>query len=523
MKVSDIMTARVVAMPADATVAEVAARMRDERVGSVIITEDGELVGIVTDRQITHTVVADGLDPNTVAVRDIMFTDFVPLEPDMDLLQAVRLQRELAMRRLPVVEDGVPVGIVSVSDIAAFTKELIDCVLVEGEVRVLAQGLSSSDRQLPTPTHDHAHHRRPQVSSAPRARPCSKSAERPASTSRRCATTRASSRTAPAACASSRSRACAATRPRARRWRPTAWSSPPTSEALHRAAHDRRRAAALGPQGRVPDLRVERRSADCRTSPTSSASRCRASRARSTSRDVDRRQPAHRARSAPSASRAAAACASATRCRAATSGATPSRGFDSVPNTPFGVSLLDAGCEFCGQCVSTCPTGALTDKPSRFRGRHWELTWTETTCGYCGVGCTIEFATKDGAHRGRTRAARQGAQLRQPVREGPLRLELRAASRPAHHAAHPPRRRVRRGDVGRGDRARRREARRRFATRTAATRSPGSPRRSARTRRTTCSRSSCGRASARTTSTTAPVFDTAPRWPVWPQRSGAGR
>lgn len=140
MKVSDIMTARVVAMEASATVAEVAKRMRDERVGSVIITRDGEMVGIVTDRQITHTTVAEGLDPKTVEVAEVMFTEFVPLEPDMDLLQAVRLQRELAMRRLPVVDNGVPVGIVSVSDIAAFAKELIDCVLVEGEVRVLRRG-----------------------------------------------------------------------------------------------------------------------------------------------------------------------------------------------------------------------------------------------------------------------------------------------------------------------------------------------------------------------------------------------
>ncbi len=140
MKVSDIMTARVVAMPADSTITAVAARMRDEHVGSVIVTEGAEMVGIVTDRQITHTVVADGADPNSVLVSDIMFTDFVPLEPDMDLLQAVRLQCELAMRRLPVVKDGVPVGIVSTSDIAAFTKELIDCVLVEGEVRVLRRG-----------------------------------------------------------------------------------------------------------------------------------------------------------------------------------------------------------------------------------------------------------------------------------------------------------------------------------------------------------------------------------------------
>jgi CBS domain-containing protein len=98
------------------------------------------MVGIVTDRQITHTVVADSQDPTKVAVSEIMFIDFVPLEPDMDLLQAVRLMRELAMRRLPVVVDGVPVGIVSVSDIAAFAKELIDCILVEGEVRVLRRG-----------------------------------------------------------------------------------------------------------------------------------------------------------------------------------------------------------------------------------------------------------------------------------------------------------------------------------------------------------------------------------------------
>jgi signal-transduction protein with cAMP-binding, CBS, and nucleotidyltransferase domain len=140
MKVRDLMTARVVDMPGEASVAQVARRMRDERVGSVLITKNDALVGIVTDRQITHTVVADGLDPNTVAVREIMFMDFVPLEPDMDLLQAVRLQKELAMRRLPVVENGVPVGILSVSDLAAFTKELIDCVLVEGQVRALRRG-----------------------------------------------------------------------------------------------------------------------------------------------------------------------------------------------------------------------------------------------------------------------------------------------------------------------------------------------------------------------------------------------
>jgi predicted molibdopterin-dependent oxidoreductase YjgC len=72
------------------------------------------------------------------------------------------------------------------------------------------------------------------------------------------------------------------------------------------------------------------------------------------------------------------------------------RGFNSVPNTPFGVDLTEADCEFCGQCVSSCPTGALTSKKSRFKGRTWERTYTDTTCSYCAVGCTITLESKDG-------------------------------------------------------------------------------------------------------------------------------
>lgn len=72
------------------------------------------------------------------------------------------------------------------------------------------------------------------------------------------------------------------------------------------------------------------------------------------------------------------------------------RGYEAMPNTPYASSLEDAGCEFCGQCVSTCPVGALTDRISRYRGRTWETTTIESKCGYCGVGCTIAFRVKDG-------------------------------------------------------------------------------------------------------------------------------
>lgn len=65
------------------------------------------------------------------------------------------------------------------------------------------------------------------------------------------------------------------------------------------------------------------------------------------------------------------------------------RGFDAIPDTAFGRPRSLQNCEFCGQCVSTCPTGALTDRKSRGFGRSTEVTKVKTTCSYCGTGCNF--------------------------------------------------------------------------------------------------------------------------------------
>lgn len=72
------------------------------------------------------------------------------------------------------------------------------------------------------------------------------------------------------------------------------------------------------------------------------------------------------------------------------------RGFTSHIATPFDWPMADSSCVFCGNCVQVCPTAALLPKSRLGKGREWELTRKRTTCGYCGVGCRIEYALKDG-------------------------------------------------------------------------------------------------------------------------------
>ena len=73
------------------------------------------------------------------------------------------------------------------------------------------------------------------------------------------------------------------------------------------------------------------------------------------------------------------------------------RGFDSNVAVPFELGLGGdtSSCVFCGQCVEVCPTGALIYKPSKGKGRSYELKKVRTTCPYCGVGCQLELQIKE--------------------------------------------------------------------------------------------------------------------------------
>jgi CBS domain-containing protein len=117
-KIAEVMTPRPLTISPDAPVAEAAKAMRDADIGDILVVRRNELIGIVTDRDIAVRVVASGRDPMTTTVGEISSGKITAVSTEDDLDHAVELMREKALRRLPVVENGQPVGVVSIGDLA---------------------------------------------------------------------------------------------------------------------------------------------------------------------------------------------------------------------------------------------------------------------------------------------------------------------------------------------------------------------------------------------------------------------
>jgi CBS domain-containing protein len=117
--IRDVMTAEAVTVSAEDPILRAAEVMRQEDVGDVfVIDAQGDLCGIVTDRDITVRAVADGQDPVSTKVDAICSHDLVTVSPDDSVDQAIRLMRERAIRRMPVIEGGRVVGALSIGDLA---------------------------------------------------------------------------------------------------------------------------------------------------------------------------------------------------------------------------------------------------------------------------------------------------------------------------------------------------------------------------------------------------------------------
>jgi len=122
--VREVMTNLIAAVGPDATAGEIAQRMRDDNVGSVLVTERNRLMGVISDRQLALRCLTHVGDAKTVTASEIMTPDPITVGPDTSEEEALRIIGEHRVRRLPVVEGDTVIGIVSVADLA---KDLENC------------------------------------------------------------------------------------------------------------------------------------------------------------------------------------------------------------------------------------------------------------------------------------------------------------------------------------------------------------------------------------------------------------
>ncbi len=116
--VRDVMSDSPVCLSEDTTINEAARSMRDRNIGDILVIDGDRISGMITDRDIVVRALAAGRDPNGTTIAEIVTRDLVTIAPDDPIDRAVELMRRHSIRRLPVCQDGRPIGVVSIGDLA---------------------------------------------------------------------------------------------------------------------------------------------------------------------------------------------------------------------------------------------------------------------------------------------------------------------------------------------------------------------------------------------------------------------
>ena len=116
--IREVMTRNPVTLEADTALIQAARAMRDADIGDVVVTRDGKLCGLVTDRDIVVRALAEGRDPSSTRLEEICSADVTTVSPDDPVEVAIGFMKERSIRRLPVTQDGTVTGMVSIGDLA---------------------------------------------------------------------------------------------------------------------------------------------------------------------------------------------------------------------------------------------------------------------------------------------------------------------------------------------------------------------------------------------------------------------
>ena len=135
IKVADLMIKNVIAVDSKATIREAANLMNKFEIGCLIVLTNGKVDGIVTERDILKRVVGENRDVDKTAIKEIMSRPVWVIEPNAELETALQHMLKIKIKKLPVVENGKLIGLLTLTDIARFQPELLNKfkkLIVEG-------------------------------------------------------------------------------------------------------------------------------------------------------------------------------------------------------------------------------------------------------------------------------------------------------------------------------------------------------------------------------------------------------
>jgi CBS domain-containing protein len=140
MHAKDVMKTEVVTITPSTPISEAALSMREEDIGALVVVNDrGNPIGILTDRDIVVSVVADSKNPVESSVEDVMTKQLISVQEDASIFEILKILAKNNIRRVPVMRKGKLVGIVSVDDLI---------VVITTELSNLALALSSTSKIL---------------------------------------------------------------------------------------------------------------------------------------------------------------------------------------------------------------------------------------------------------------------------------------------------------------------------------------------------------------------------------------
>lgn len=137
-------TQDVYIVPPDSSVRDAARLMRERNIAAVMICNGDQLAGIMTERDIAARVVAQGRDPETTTVAEVMTPDPDTLAPDDQASSALRMMREHNYRHLPVVEEGRPVGMVSIRDLYATVQSELETDIANRDAYIFGESYGAT-------------------------------------------------------------------------------------------------------------------------------------------------------------------------------------------------------------------------------------------------------------------------------------------------------------------------------------------------------------------------------------------